>query len=815
MITNTRNCALTMDPAASQSMTYSGNKRKNITPSEHEQAKRRKTLQESEEKLETGRESRSARICAMPDLFPQPITLNELVELLHYAALGKTGGNKKPSWCRLFHQRKIKALNVVIVEGLSQSDFYRHYLSLRHLRSRYTTRVTFTPSPTDIASAIFSSELPKSDSLFRPQRHGESSQLDKALRIHPVITAYGTQRRGLTAYVLTQEEMIKKHFPVKGVPGFEEFACTDSVACVTDSSPLFGLDCEMCLTGQGYELARVSLVDSDGKCLLDQLVKPQNHILNYLTCFSGITAAMLRPVRTTLRDVQAQLRTLLPSDAVLVGHSINNDLMALKMIHQHVIDTSLLYRRQCGQKFKLKVLTEVVLNKKIQTEDRKGHNPTEDAVAALELAHYFIRMGPCRVVELHMEELWGYKVEEASPDCASSPPLTHRFADVLQTHGRSVAFIGKRADVALSLSNQVWQNSDKQVLASFRSQTKCPFLSVIQLSSFSDQMKRRPPHQEVQDQRSCTILRNMCVVFAGPFPAGFSQREVKRLFCCCGPVHKIRMLHTAVRLHAEIQFELLEGAALALATLNGLNVQGQNIKVQRPVDESLLDLELTLDALACDHLNSSHLYAVKLTSTMAGRLTASAEVSAVDASANTPPPARVNGAQFQHDNASKTELSEETVRETFSHFGPVERVLLPTNPGCRARRHAHIQFNSPADKRRALSSSEELRKQNYLVSSTLTPTHLTSWVAMTMLRANTVDSHQIAAEGEESHTCIGSQDQDSITMLKLDRRLRRLFRSLPDGTLSVVILGGHHSAHSPGLCLLEVKQDPQGETGSS
>lgn len=37
-----------------------------------------------------------------------------------------------------------------------------------------------------------------------------------ALRIHPVITAFGTQRKGLTAYVLTQEEMIRKHFPVKG-----------------------------------------------------------------------------------------------------------------------------------------------------------------------------------------------------------------------------------------------------------------------------------------------------------------------------------------------------------------------------------------------------------------------------------------------------------------------------------------------------------------------------------------------------------------------------------------------------------------------
>lgn len=85
-----------MDPAVSQSMAYSSNKRKNITPTEHEQAKRRKTLQESEEKLETEQESRSARICAMPDLFSQPITLNELMELLHYAALGKTGGIKKP-----------------------------------------------------------------------------------------------------------------------------------------------------------------------------------------------------------------------------------------------------------------------------------------------------------------------------------------------------------------------------------------------------------------------------------------------------------------------------------------------------------------------------------------------------------------------------------------------------------------------------------------------------------------------------------------------------------------------------------------------
>lgn len=37
-----------------------------------------------------------------------------------------------------------------------------------------------------------------------------------ALNHHPVIAKFGTQRSGLTVYVLSQEEMIKKNYPVKG-----------------------------------------------------------------------------------------------------------------------------------------------------------------------------------------------------------------------------------------------------------------------------------------------------------------------------------------------------------------------------------------------------------------------------------------------------------------------------------------------------------------------------------------------------------------------------------------------------------------------
>nr|XP_020478441.1 putative RNA exonuclease NEF-sp [Monopterus albus] len=570
--------------------------------------------------------------------------------------------------------------------------------------------------------------------------------------------------------------------------------CTDSVDCVLDSSPLYGLDCEMCLTVKGNELARVSVVDSDGNCVLDELVKPQNRILNYLTRFSGITAAILKPITTTLRDVQAKLRALLPWDAVLVGHSLNNDLMALKLIHRHVIDTSLLYTREFGQKFKLKVLAETVLKRQIQTEGKKGHNPTEDAVAALELAQYFIKTGPHQVVERHLEELWGHRIVEESTDCTSAPTASHRFADVLLTLGRSVAFSGKRSDISLDLSYQQWHNSDKEVLASFMRQTKSPFLSVLHFSSLSDQLKRSVPHPEQQYQRVCANLRDMCVVFAGPFPAGFPERDVKRLFSCCGPVQKIKMLNTAVRVHAEVEFELLEGAVLALNTLNGLIVHGQSIKVQRPVYESVLDLDLTLDALMCDALNTSHLYTVKLNPSIA-------ECIKISAKAN----GHMLDAKHLDLLTTKSKLSEETIRKTFGHFGMVERIMLPAKPG-KHTRDAYIKFESLEGQREALTSSEDLWKENYLICPSVTPLHLPSWVAMTTPVA-TVDAER--EDNERTHMYTSLQDQDMEHMMrKLDRRLGKLFRSLPDGTLSVVVLLGHTSAygHHHGLCFMEVKQ---------
>merc|ERR1719471_987384 len=178
---------------------------------------------------------------------------------------------------------------------------------------------------------------------------------------------------------------------------YKDFVFTsDSYEEVSEESPMFSVDCEMCLTTLGKnELTRISVVNERLEQVYHSLVLPPNPIINYLTRYSGITKDMLVGVTTTLEDVQAELRRVLPPNAILVGQSLNNDLVALRLLHPYIIDTSVIFNVTGvrWRKSKLSLLSKVFLGEEIQKHGEKGHNPIEDSVAAMKLVNLKLQKG--------------------------------------------------------------------------------------------------------------------------------------------------------------------------------------------------------------------------------------------------------------------------------------------------------------------------------------------------------------------------------------------------------------------------------------
>lgn len=97
---------------------------------------------------------------------------------------------------------------------------------------------------------------------------------------------------------------------------------------------------------------------------------------------------------TVVFCIQEDFLKLVYKETILVGHSLENDLLALKISHDLVIDTAVLYKHPRGASYKtaLRVLTRRFLSREIQ-ESRNGHDSIEDARAAMELALLKIRHG--------------------------------------------------------------------------------------------------------------------------------------------------------------------------------------------------------------------------------------------------------------------------------------------------------------------------------------------------------------------------------------------------------------------------------------
>ncbi|XP_060504660.1 RNA exonuclease 5 isoform X2 [Panthera onca] len=727
-------------------------------------------------------EAKKARLSTI--LFAEncEVTHEQLCELLKYAVLGNSNVSK-PSWCQLFHQNQLNNVVVFVLQGMSQLHFYRFYMEFGFLRKAFTHKFRLPPPSSNFLADIIGLQKKQTTGDLSKMVEGSlpssSSKVSISLQNDPIIQKYGSKKVGLTRCLLTKEEMKTFHFPLQGFPDCENFVPTKCHGSITDNSPLFGLNCEMCLTSKGRELTRISLVAEGGCCVMDELVKPDNKVLDYLTSFSGITKKILNPVTTKLKDVQRQLKALLPPDAVLVGHSLGLDLRALKMIHPYVIDTSLLYVREQGRRFKLKFLAKAILGKDIQCPDRFGHDATEDARTTLELARYFLKYGPRKIAELNLEALASHQELLAA---GQGPRNTAEVVqqsntsvlECLDLMGQKLLFLTREAETSELSSSRNCQTikclTNKEVLEQARVEIpRFPF-SIVQFSfePFSYKLT------EEMNKRMRSKWTEMSTVYAGPFSKNCNLRAVKRLFKSFGPVRSMSLVLETHQPHLCIQYEVLEAAQLAIESLDGILVESTCIKVQRPVTELTLDSSTLVKELEQDSENRGTIYLSGVNQTF-----------------------------------------KEHLLQQSNIFLGLEAVILPKDlKSGKQKKYCFLKFKTFGSAQRALNI---LKGKDWKLKGrhALTPRHLHAWLrGIPPESRRTPGVRVIPPPSEQQALQVLKVDHPKIAAWRWGRKIGKLYHSLSPGTLCLILLPGTKSTHGSfsGLGLMGIKDEEESTT---
>lgn len=292
-----------------------------------------------------------------------------------------------PTWCRLNAYKKIQKTLLVMVGNVCEDDYMNNKDCFKYLNASFDK---FIPVRHDGSEYTIKSPVESLLNYRMTKRIQQMKSIEKSSSM--------LQNQQFNEYILTDEQLKNNEYPAWNPSAREHGVLStrkEARIFPNKDSKLYAIDCEMCnAAGNEQVLTRISVVDSNLEVVYDTLVKPDVPIVDYVTQFSGITAEMLKDVTTRLSEVQGKLLELIQPGAILVGHSLDFDLRVLKLHHDNVIDTAVLYVDQRGPRFKssLRNLVKTYLSREIQGSQR-GHCSIEDAKSCMELVLLKIKKG--------------------------------------------------------------------------------------------------------------------------------------------------------------------------------------------------------------------------------------------------------------------------------------------------------------------------------------------------------------------------------------------------------------------------------------